>query len=133
MSFEGEARGRVQFVGFLIGVGIDNGDVGGWGWGKNDGLKTSIVDDFVSGTVIWHQGRLLDRRDCMCSSEGSISCRFGVFEKTGVMMGGWVSELWIRFLDSKDVHVVGESKVDCTGIRESCLLIPGANADVRCK
>ena len=72
----------------LIGVGIDNGDVGGWGWGENDRLKTSIVDDFVSGTVIRHKGRLFHKRDCMCISECSISCGFGICEETGMMMGG---------------------------------------------
>ena len=88
MGFEGKARGRVRFVRSLIGVGIDNGDVGGWGWGENDRLKTSILDDFVSGTVIRHKCRLFHKRDCMCISECSISCRFGICEETGMMMGG---------------------------------------------
>jgi len=84
----------------------------------------------MSGPVIWHKGRLFHKCDGMCSSECSISCRFGSLEETGVMMGGRISELGIRLLDSKDVHVVSESKIDCTGIGESFLLVPGADADV---
>ena len=30
MGFEGKARGRVRFMGSLIGIGIDNCDVSGW-------------------------------------------------------------------------------------------------------
>ena len=51
----------------------------------------SIVDDFMSGILIWHKGRLLNKlnkRDCMCISEGSMTCRFGIGEKTDMMMGG---------------------------------------------
>ena len=71
----------------ILGVGIDNGDVGGWGGGENDRLKTSIVDDFVSGTVVWHKGRLFNKCDCMRISECGISRRFGSGEKTGMMIG----------------------------------------------
>lgn len=85
----------------------------------------------MSGSVIWQKGGFLHKCDCMCISEGSVSCRCCICEETGMMMGGRVSELGVGLLDSKDVHVVGKSEIYCAGIRESFLLIPGANADVR--
>ena len=71
----------------------------------------------MSGSVIWHKGRFFHKCDCMSSSECSVSCRFGICDETGMMMGGRVSELGVRLLDSKDVHVVGKSKIYLSGIR----------------
>lgn len=73
-GFERDARCGIRFVGLLVGIGIDEGNVGGWRGSKNDRLKATFVNDFVGGTVVWHEGGLFDDGDGVVVRKCCISC-----------------------------------------------------------
>lgn len=57
----------------MVGIGIDEGNVGGRGGSKNDRLKSTLVNDSVGGTVVWHEGGLFDKGDGVVVRECYIS------------------------------------------------------------